>query len=684
MSDEKFEYQEELSREGRKPMSMFGTRPHNPPAGILPTRLEDQILPRPQHISLTGKMLQLTRGGTSTANLIYNQGASGHEATAIAWLRRELRQLFGWESVSPNSAEVHFVVGVAKPGSIVQKWIEGMRIALPSEKESYALQIGEDRVILVSNDGEGLLRGVTTLVQSLSKDREREICVPCGEIEDWPALPLRLLIGWVRSDRHPREVIDFAFRYKFNRIFYGLWNWTTRERLEEEDRRMVEYARKHGIELMFQLSRLSFPDDFDATNTDHVNRVVTIYDEAVEAGFRSFGIMFDDQTLQSIEAEMNLTMSIHSRLEERLGKDFEFTFVPEVYWVPGELPGWPPQPERAEEFRLKHIEYLQKLGASLPEGVEIYIANNWNDYPEGYAEVQEKEFNRLAQRKPIFFENQLVNDYRRSVILPFPVHNRPPEFATAMKGYGVNLPMPYSAYHPSVITCASLAWNPAGYDPPLAWGAALQQYFGTERTHLVLEGLNQVNQLWIEWNHPYDSITSHYASLRDKLKKGLLSEELVHKWRQQLFSLKTMFTDALAKPGGGTEALQHYIEEMERLELDMGLLEDILETQAKLPHLPTEKREAALNVYRARQEARFHTLLSIQVHRSPSVPGLQMLLPQLDGTSLLSSQKLSQIPGGWWVSYFYSTMKDEIARILQVGEEILAPMVTGFAGAKSE
>lgn len=653
-------------------MSMFGTRPHNPPSGVLPTRLEDLILPRPQRISLDGKVLQLTHAGIPRADLICDEAASGYEATAIAWLRHELKQSHGWNPASSRAAGPHVVLGIPKPGSVVQGWIKRVGMVPPSQHESYALRISEDHVILAATEGEGLLRGVTTLVQLLSKDREGELCLPCGEVEDWPSLPLRLLIGWVRSDRHPKEIINFAFRYKFNRIFYGLWNWTSGESLGEEDQRMVEYSRKHGIELMFQLSRLSFPKDFDATKDDQVSRIVNLYEKAIETGFRSFGILFDDQTYQSVEAEMNLTLAIYRRLEERLGGNFEFTFCPEVYWVPGELAGWPPQPERAEEFRLKHIEYLEKMGAALPEGVEIYIANNWNDYPEGYSEVQEKEFNARARRKPNFFENQLVNDYRRAIILPFPVHNRPQEFATAMKGYGLNMPMPYSAYYPSMISCGALAWNPAGYNPPLAWGAAVQHCFGNERTPLVLEGLNSLNRLFVDWTQPHFPAANHYASLSAKLKDGTLSANAIVSWRKDLARLKSVFAEALRKPGTGAEALQYYIEEMERLDLDMALFTDMIETRTQMLQLPVEQRETAMIPYRDRQAGRYRQLLRIQAHRAPPLKELQVFLSQQDETRRFPANEASEIPGGWWVSYCYGTMKEEIENSLRVGEEFVA------------
>jgi hypothetical protein len=48
---------------------MFGTGRHNPPAGVLPLRLQDRILPRPRSMKLTGQTLALTGGGRPVAAL---------------------------------------------------------------------------------------------------------------------------------------------------------------------------------------------------------------------------------------------------------------------------------------------------------------------------------------------------------------------------------------------------------------------------------------------------------------------------------------------------------------------------------------------------------------------------------------------------------------------------------------
>jgi hypothetical protein len=657
-------------------MSMFGTSIHDPPGGVMPGGLADSILPRPRRVSLGGGRLRLSDHGLASVDLLCDPGSDAQAAAAIDWLRQELRRLYGWQPAAGGRAKAHLVVGVSGPGTPARVWVDRLKIQLPAQRESYVIRIFDDVLLLAASDGEGLLRGVSTLVQLFTLEGG-DLYAAHADIVDWPDLPLRILIGWVREDPGAREIIDLAFRWKYNRVYFGVWNWSAGERLTEADRALVRYARERGVELMFQLSRLSFAESFDANRQDDAARIIAAYESAVEAGFRSFGILFDDQTLQGVEAELHLTLAIHGRLRELLGSGFELTFVPEVYWVPGELAGWPPQPERAEEFRVKHRAYLDAMGAGLPADVEVYIANNWNDFPPGYAAVQAREFNAPARRKPLFFENQLTNDYRRAIVLPFPVHNRPPELATVMGGYGLNLPMPYRAYTPSIITCGALAWNFEGYDPPFAWGAALLAVFGRGRAPQVLEALNGLNRLFVEWTSPHFPAASHYGSFRAKLKDDAITPAMVRGWQERLGKLKALFASALLEIGTGTDALCLYVEEMERLDLDMGLLLDYLETREDLRSADGEVRAARIDAWRARQGARRQALLTIQSRRAPPSARLRGLLVQPDGTDRIAEHKPAEIPSGWWLTYFYVPMRDDIDAILRLEEELLGAGTPG-------
>jgi hypothetical protein len=649
---------------------MFGTSIHDPPDGVLPRSTAERILPRPRTAVITAGNVPLSRVGAPCASLVANTTADLHERTAVDWLRSELRHVHGWEPADARAA-VRLVVGTSE-GCAVHAWVERTGMEVPSAPESYALSAGADHVVLAARDGLGLLRGVTTLVQLLSIDGNGDLAVDCGEITDKPGLPLRILIGWVRCDPAPRSVVDLAFRWKYNRVYYGAWPGGGGGPPSAADRWLVQYARSLGIELMFQLSRLSFPQGFDADSPADTARVLASYEEAVGAGYRSFGILFDDQTLQSVDAELRLTLAIHRRLTELLGHEAELTFVPEVYWVPGELAGWPPQPERAEEFRAKHRAYLAAVGAALPPGIGVYIANNWNDFPAGYAEVQDAQFNALVRRSPIFFENQLTNDYRRAILLPFPVHNRPPEFAGVMGGYGLNLPMPYAAYRASIACCGALAWNAEGYDPSSAWGAALLAEFGSARAPAVLEALNGLNRLFVEWTRPHFPAASHYGSLLVKLRDGQLTAALVEGWQGRVADLKELFARAAQADGAGTDAIGLYLEEMERLGLDMAIMHDILATRTRLPSVPAASQGGVLAAYRARQAGRRRSVLAIQARRAPPFPGLRMLLVQQDGTDLLEGRAAADVPEGWWLTYFYIPLRDDLDAILRLGEQLLA------------
>ena len=672
-------------------MSMFGTLSFSPPRGVLPATTADGILPRPQKMSFTGRKLRLGGHSSSTVDLVCDPGAAGPEAAAVAWLRRELSEAYAVRDTPGASGAARLVVGVPREGTPAREWSLRAGCVPPGRAESYSIRIGEAEAALVAADGEGLLRGVSTLVQLLARDPDGSASIACGEIDDWPELRFRMLTGWgLYRGWRLREVIDFAFRYKFNRVLYNWWNWTADEHLSEEDRWLVEYARGFGIELILELRRLSFGDDFDGFNAAHVGRILSVYNEALEAGFTRFGIMYDDQTFQPAEAEINVVHMILAHLRERRGRDEEFTFCQRVYWLPGELPGWPPEPARSEEFRRSHTEYLEKVGAALPPDVVFYLGNNWIDYPAGYADAQERGFNAPARRAPVFFDNQVANDPRRSVILPVPVHNRAPEFARACIGYAPNTPVPVVQAFPVLMTCASLAWNPGAYEPPKAWGAALHQHFGPDRAVLVLEGVNALNDLFSEWTAPaprgeeeheasseWEATSSalgnhcHYWSLRDKLAKGRLSESGTRTWRDRLAVVKERFIAALGRQGGGTESLLLYAEEMERLDLDLAMFQDILETRAALAGPAGKDRDGMVGALTMRQQARFRRVLQIVARRLPPARDIQMLLLRPDGSYPFPSYTAAQMPGWWWVNFFYDTVKRDLESILKAGTDML-------------
>jgi len=74
-----------------------------------------------------------------------------------------------------------------------------------------------------------------------------------------------------------------------------------------------------------------------------------------------------------------------------------------------------------------------------------------------------------------------------------------------------------------------------------------------------------------------------------------------------------------------------------------------------------------------RQQARSRRVLEIVARRLPPARDIQMLLPQPDGSYRFPSFAAAQMPGWWWVSFFYDTVKRDLESILKEGIDILTP-----------
>jgi hexosaminidase len=95
-----------------------------------------------------------------------------------------------------------------------------------TSEEAYVLKIAPERIELTGNAGPGLLHGVQTLLQLLRVQSRGTWSLPEGEIEDWPALPLRF-VHWdtkLHQDRPEtlRRFIEWASFYKVNAIGFEI------------------------------------------------------------------------------------------------------------------------------------------------------------------------------------------------------------------------------------------------------------------------------------------------------------------------------------------------------------------------------------------------------------------------------------------------------------------------------
>ncbi len=114
------------------------------------------------------------------------------------------------------------------PGRIVLQVASGKVATAPqsTSDEAYALKITPRRIEITGNDNPGLLHGVQSLLQLLRPRSGGTWYLPEGEIEDWPALPLRF-IHWDTKHHQDRpetlkRFIDWVSFFKANAIGFEI------------------------------------------------------------------------------------------------------------------------------------------------------------------------------------------------------------------------------------------------------------------------------------------------------------------------------------------------------------------------------------------------------------------------------------------------------------------------------
>lgn len=317
---------------------------------------------------------------------------------------------------------------------------------------------------------------------------------------------------------------------------------TADERLGAEDARLVEAARSIGIELVCELRRQALGPGFSLRDDDAVEALLRHYDDAVDHGFRSFGFLFDDTDHDPFEDELALLQRIVARLTTRLDAEPEFFFCPRFYWFPGQMdyswmgaaladdtgPSMAPMlggstVRTVEEAAVRQEAYQEQLAAALPDRTEVYLANWWTGTPADWATQLEDGWTSRVGRAPVFWDNQQQNDFRAAVVLPMPLHQRPADFASGLRGYCLNSGVPLSAYAPASVTAGAWAWNPDGYDPADTFGAAVQRFFGPAAP-AVAAAVTRWGALLDELLAPRTGMEQHYRGLLLAVRAGRRDE----------------------------------------------------------------------------------------------------------------------------------------------------------------
>jgi hypothetical protein len=553
---------------------------------------------------------------------------------------------------------------------------------LPPHLEAYVLRVEPESaghpITVVANSALGLFRGATTFANWIESD-EAGVVASCGRVVDAPLVDLRILGGWAlcRGERL-REAVDVAALGKANRALYNAWGWVPGDRLTDEDAHFVQYARERGVELIFELRRMSFGKDWPLA--DRREEVFDVFRAAVERGFRSFGFLFDDVPWESADSECDFLVELWSVLSTALGAEPELYACPQYYWNPGQMSiSWTGPAER-EERELQR-RYLETWGRRLPVGIRVYIANYWSDTPSDYAKRLRDEYSDLLGRKPIFFDNQLINDYRLGVVLPFALRGRPADFADHYEGYLINAPRPLDAQMTSILSSLAYAWNPRGYSSGSsgscsgssgqAHGAAIALEYGSQAAAMqqVFEGLGALANSWADQQW---TATNHYRTLWQLEKRERLSRDRIGAWASKLDDLEEELSSVLSEldrfaPTRVRRGVSSILGSVRRLRTDLEVFDHYV-TARETGHLAAFSDLAR----RARRVA-----LRSVIEILPPLPGLELLVEAEDGT--LARRTSERFGASSWIEYFYANTRREIDRLIASMSSELAAAWPEFA-----
>jgi len=532
-------------------------------------------------------------------------------------------------------------------GSELERELARGGVRVPEDPEGYAIAPLGGRLVLASRSRLGLRHGEATLRQ-LELASRRGDYVPMVRIADFPSTPIRYLGGWALWRSHGlREAIEIAHAFKGNRVLYNGWGWLPGDELTDEDRELVTHARDaRGVELVFELRRMSFGREHRISELENRRSIVEAYVGAARSGFRSFGLLFDDVPWETAEDECALACEVLEAVVRHAPGgpgSVELFVCPQFYWNPGQMNGTWTGRAGAEETERQH-GYLEAYGKLLPAGVHVYVANYWGGHPDGYAQGI-GELTELLGRRPIFFDNEVINDYRHGAVLPFAIHSRPRDFAQRYAGYYLNCGCPLEAYAPAAATALAYAWNPGAYRGDAAMGRAIACLHGKgeERLGVLAGGIEELRALANEWAGGVFTAVSHYATLWRQIVEGRLGEADFDRWSGQVAHLRSRWETALE--GSSTpqnlfgRALEALARDARRLESDLRLFRRFFEAQKS-----GVKAEPALA--RAVEEASSAALGTVGAILPPA-PGLDRLLEDPNSLAPREAQAWS------WIEYFH-------------------------------
>lgn len=423
------------------------------------------------------------------------------------------------------------------------------------------------------------------------------------------------------------------------------------------------------MELVCELRRQVLGPRFSLADRPAVCSLLRLYDEAVEHGFRAFGLLFDDTDLDPFQDEIGALETVVAHLRDRLGHEPEMWFCPRFYWLPGELdyswlprsvvPDGPGQVDLTpilgdtdrrspEEATARQHRYQQLLAASLPPGTLVYLANWWGGTPPGWQD--ELAGRRELLGPPAFWDNQQQNDYRLANVLPAPLDHRPAEFAEALAAYALNSAVPLVPYAPASVTAGAWAWNPYGYDPAAAFDAALREFLGPAAAQPAGTAVARWCQLMDRLMEPDAGGRFHLPGLR-----RVAAEDRADGLRQEMAAVRDLLAQARTLVDGDASGLAlGLLDELAREPHRVGLELKFAELAEKRSTL-----EISADVANARAA---QLCVGLSAHLTSRLP------PTPDQGALLAAGRLDlsrPSPGlSWFLHFHASALQNGVAHLL--------------------
>ena len=342
--------------------------------------------------------------------------------------------------------------------------LSSYRTKVPTQGESYYLEVNSRGITLVGADSVGLYYGLQSLRQLLASNQ-----VPYCKITDYPSVGLRGVVEGFYGNpySHSDRIEQFKFygRTKLNTYIYGPKDdpyhrdkW--RELYPEQERKriseLVTQAHQRGVRFVWAIH----PGlDIKWTEEDR-KAVVRKCEDMYRLGVRSFAVFFDDISAddESARHQAELLNYLYEHFEKTGMKIGSLILCPTQYnqaWAKG--------------------AYLDILGTKMNPKIEIM----WTG--KTVVTMIDREtmeyVNARIRRKGYIWLNYPVTDFAVDHILLGPMRGNASDIDQLVSGFVAN-PMEYAeASKVGIFGVADYLWNMKAYDADRAWEGAVKELY---------------------------------------------------------------------------------------------------------------------------------------------------------------------------------------------------------------